>query len=371
MKTAGTKTAFMLLSRHTDQELSLFLQAEAEKGWRLTECKGNKFLFTYRPYDGRKVCAYSFSSHGPESSTESQLRHELVSLRRQGWDMLCIGPVEDIADSRRHAFLYEEIPGSPMPAAEAYEENRARKRGLRKKISNAMLCLSYIAAFILLLASDLVRIVSSNVYILFSLAFLAMACISLAHCILAFTRKGSRFLDSSTRLIFFSLVAFALLLAVDTLWLEDGSRGRQVQINGQTVRVYDDLSPITLESLGMKASGALRSTRYQSSSSLLASYEHIYDQSISATDPCYISITMFRASWAPLFSIAQSQLAGRISVMDEDLSARLGLEVSFSADMREAILQSGRAVCTFSSLDPITVEQLSIMAGYFLSRAFQ
>ena len=77
------RNRFILLTRHTDQELTHFLQKEAEKGWWLEKNSGNRFTFVEKNCEGKKICAYTFFSRGPESSTEVQLGRELPYLRKK------------------------------------------------------------------------------------------------------------------------------------------------------------------------------------------------------------------------------------------------------------------------------------------------
>ena len=135
------RNRFILLTRHTDQELTHFLQKEAEKGWWLEKNSGNRFTFVEKNCEGKKICAYTFFSRGPESSTEVQLGRELPYLRKKGWDQICVSKVENIFDSRRHAFLYMEKPTSFFPITEEDEIRKAEKRGWRKALSNLLLSL--------------------------------------------------------------------------------------------------------------------------------------------------------------------------------------------------------------------------------------
>ena len=45
------KTKFILLTRHTDEELTHFLQREAENGWWLIKNNGNRFTFVEKKYE--------------------------------------------------------------------------------------------------------------------------------------------------------------------------------------------------------------------------------------------------------------------------------------------------------------------------------
>ena len=145
------KTKFILLTRHTDEELTHFLQREAENGWWLIKNNGNRFTFIEKKYEGKRICAYTFFSRGPESSTEVQLGRELPYLRKKGWDQIGVSRAENIVDSRRHAFLYEEKPTSFFPVTEEDEIKKAEKRSIRKAISNLILNALYFAAAIILL----------------------------------------------------------------------------------------------------------------------------------------------------------------------------------------------------------------------------
>lgn len=49
------RNRFILLTRHTDQELTHFLQKEAEKGWWLEKNNGNRFTFVEKNCEGKKI----------------------------------------------------------------------------------------------------------------------------------------------------------------------------------------------------------------------------------------------------------------------------------------------------------------------------
>ena len=153
------KVGFILLKCHDDRELTNYLQRNAEAGWWLSCVKGNRFFFIRRPYEGRRIISYTFSSKEPETATEIQLSRYLPELRRRGWDTVCLGGPENLVDNRRHAFLYEEKRGAEIPECLDIENSYANRLKSRKVISNLLLCILLEIFLIAALNFDLMRIV--------------------------------------------------------------------------------------------------------------------------------------------------------------------------------------------------------------------
>jgi len=359
------KTRFMLLTRHTDEELTEFLQKQAEAGWWLEANKGNRFTFVKRPYVGHRVCAYTFPSREPEIPTENQLRQELVLLRKQGWDMICISGPETLTDSRRHAFLAEEVLGSPLPKADAKEREKAAKRGKQKALANLALCLLYIAALSVVLLNDLARLVSNNGYLCFSIAFAGLLIASLALTLHSLRGKAG-WLDVSTRLIFFMLVFAAVFLMVDGLWGDNGRTGVRTQIGETTVVLYHDAVPVALEDVGADVSGIWRSTRNVSSHSFLASYRHCFDESLGTRDErlSFISYTCFSVANPWMLKVVSRQNCGDNLTEDASFATRLGLDkICLSASHKNVLIQKGDTFVSIQSGFPLEERQI----GVFLS----
>ena len=72
----------MLLAVHTDKEFTYWLQRHAEEGWKLKENKGNTFVFTQKPYEGRRICSYTVNSDALGVSAEDAFYELQVDLRK-------------------------------------------------------------------------------------------------------------------------------------------------------------------------------------------------------------------------------------------------------------------------------------------------
>lgn len=386
VKASKTKRGFLLLTRHSDEEITDYLQRNAEDGWSLRCVKGNRFLFERRPYDGRRVCAYTFLSRDPDSPTETQLRCELPILRKQGWDTICIGGSENIADTKRHAFLREEHPetnpNAPIPKADSSVAERSRGRGFRKALGNLVLCLVYVSCLAFVLSSDLLRVVSNDLYFVFTL----LLTLALAGCtvlsVMAFVSRirvlvrkddgaeiangGYRFLDHAARATAFMLALMVAFLVFDTVWGNRSSVGTRTQIGGENVVLYSDEVPITLEDLGADASGAYRSTRHTESSGFLASYEYSYDQSLGNESGglSFIAYTVYDVPNALLRRMVTHQTMSYDGRIDTAMAQNLGVDMVFvSRSGKQALVSKGSRTVAIRSGFELTPEALELFSS--------
>lgn len=373
-----TKTGFLLLTRHSDEEITDYLQRNAEEGWWLRRVKGNRFVFERRPYAGKRICAYTFLSRDPDSPTEVQLRHELPILRKQGWDTICIGGPENIADTKRHAFLYEEHPCTPLqsddtsgtasqpsqcvqiPKSDSSVSAKSRGRGFRKAMSNLVLCLLYASCLAFVLGNDLLRVISNNLY----LAFTCLLALALAGClvlsVLAFVsrckviakkddsgeiaNKGYRFLDHAARATAAMLVFMVAFLVFDSIWGNTSSVGTRTQIGNEKVILYNDQVPVTLEDLGADTTGAYRSTRHVSSRGALATYDYCYDQNLGNESGTlsFVSYTAFDVPSAFLRRIVTHQSMSYDGRIDSTMAQELDIDMVFvSRSGKQALVTKG------------------------------
>jgi len=391
-----TKTGFLLLTRHSDEEITDYLQGNAEDGWWLRRVKGNRFFFEKRPYAGKRICAYTFLSRDPDSPTEVQLRHELPVLRKQGWDMICIGGPENIADTKRHAFLYEEHSGMqseaesgmasqavPIPKADSSVSTKSRGRGFRKALSNLILCLLYVSCLAFVLGSDLLRLISNNLY----LAFTCVLAVALAGCfvlsVLAFVsrckvlakkddsgeiaNKGYRFLDHAARATAAMLAFMVAFLVFDSLWGNTSSVGARTQIGNEKVVLYSDEVPVTLDDLGADTTGAYRSTRHVSSRGALASYDYCFDQNLGNESGTlsFISYTSFDVQNAFLRRIVTHQTMSYDGRIDVAMAQELGVDMVFiSRSGKQALVSKGTKTIAIRSgfdLGPSEIAQFAAL----------
>ena len=374
------KTKFILLTRHTDEELTHFLQKEAEKGWWLIKNNGNRFTFVEKPYEGKRICAYTFFSRGPESSTEVQLGRELPYLRKKGWDQIGVSKAENIVDSRRHAFLYEEKPTSFFPLTEDDEIKKAEKRSGRKAISNLILNALYLVAAILLLFFDKINLITSLSYLFSYLAFLMLLTFSIVLSIKAFiwalrcrknrkreTEKGNyRSLDYSTLSTSMMLFFLLIVLIISSIWGNGGSKGERVNINGTSVVLYSDEVPVSLETIGVEPKGAYRTQKKEERKSPLGEYIHVYDQSFGGEETGleYLSYSLFYSPYSVIRSIVENEIFGEAAILDNGLSKDLGVEsVEISTVSGKLLIKGKDSLLTISSSKVLKEKELIVFSS--------
>lgn len=314
---------FFQITRHTDREITTFLRENKEKGYYLTTVKGNFFYYEKRK-DDKDVAALTLYAKGRETSTELQIREELVFLRDKGWDTICIGRPETISDKRRHVYLRAEVEKPQELISDEKSEKSAVGRGKRKTFSNLLLCILFLGLFLVLVSESLVRVVSSTAYLIsFSFLFLFLA-LSLIYSTLSFIdvffKKGEkRLLDKATRIVFYFLIAFAVFLLLDSFLSEKKSTER-IKIGSSTYKLYSDDIPLTLDDLGAPTKGKYRTTTKTESKSFIASYSTYFDESFGLVEGenvydkakreevSYISYSIFTAKNDSLRRIIEDEL---------------------------------------------------------------
>ena len=142
----------MLLAVHTDKEFTYWLQRHAEEGWKLKENKGNTFVFTQNPYEGRRICSYTVNSDALGVSAEDAFYELQDDLRKSGWRLLTMGMPESLTDRTRHAFLVEtpreDLPHPELPLSDPEGQLKLLRGALNKAVSTLALCLLYAAVLI-------------------------------------------------------------------------------------------------------------------------------------------------------------------------------------------------------------------------------
>ena len=314
---------FFQITRHTDSELTAFLEKNRKEGNYLVKVVGNYFHFDKRN-DYHPVCALSLYAHGREVSTELQVREELVFLREKGWDCICVGRPETMDDRRRHVYLRAEVDAPETLIPDEKSEKKAERRGKRKALSNLILCLFYFTAFFLLISHSMAKVTSSNSYIFsFALLFIFLAvctvCSVGAFIEKFFRRMKKPLLDFSTRLVFWFLVAFAAFLLLDSFFSEKKS-SQSVKIGTSSYKLYSDEIPLTLEDLGGSTAGSYRTTTASESSSVLASYSSYFDESFGLeegesvydeakmNEVAFVSYSVFTTQSDKLRSIVEDEI---------------------------------------------------------------
>ncbi len=356
------RVRFMLLTRHSDEEITDFLNREGDKGYILSKNRGNFFYFK-KANKKRRMAAYSFLSRSPETSTEIELRKELPYLRKKGWDMIDIGGPEDIADSRRHAFLVEEREASEIPCAEDLAKEKAAKRRRGKIVSNLLLSLIYLVFLSFLLFTDLPRISSSNLYSFFGIAIFLLFIASFVLSVLALIynikyrktfNRHYRYLDRSTLLTSITLFLILIFLVFDFFW-GTGSHGIKTEINGRAYTLYNDDIPITLKDLG-RGDGEYKNSKHSESRSIFSMYSYSYEQYLGpgASKEDFISYTQYSSSSELLRSIAKRELMGKPGLRDEALSEALSLNVVKSKNKLEVLIEGSDRILFIKALVPLS-----------------
>lgn len=378
------KIKFLLLTKHTDEEITAFLQTQAELGWWLKKNSGNYFFFEKKPYEGKRICAYTFFSHGPETSTEIQLRQELPYLRKLGWDMICISGPENIADTRRHAFLYDEKPDTKNPKAipQTDEDQNifASKRGIKKAISNLVLCLLYATFFLFIIGKELLKIVTKTSYLIMSIVFfiLLLYCLSISFIALSSRIKAQkdakkeirtnrfRALDIATNATFIMLLIFCLFLLQDYFYGNNVSRGTKVKINNTYVRLYSDPLPIELEDLELIIQDPYRTKRYLESESILASYRYGFDESFGSEKNfvSFISYTVFTSNSKFLNRAVEHQLYAKKGEPNEQLASQLEVDdITITQTKNLVLITKGSSLLFIKSGFPLSQNQLKTLSS--------
>ncbi len=314
---------FFQITKHTDCEITSFLEKNRKEGNYLVKVVGNYFHFDKRS-DDRPVCALSLYAHGREVSTELQVRENLVFLRQKGWDCICVGRPETMDDRRRHVYLRAEIDNPETLIPDEESEKKAQRRGKRKALSNLILCLLYFTSFFLLISHSAAKVTSSNSYIFsFALLFVFLAVCTVysvgAFIERFFKRIKKPLLDFSTRLVFWFLLAFAIFLLLDS-FLSEKKSSQSVKIGSSSYKLYSDEIPLTLDDLGGSTDGSYRTTTASESKSILASYSSYFDESFGLeagesvydeakmNEVSFVSYSIYTSSSDTLRSIVENEI---------------------------------------------------------------
>ena len=178
-----TKEDYMLLAVHTDKEFTRWLQQHAEDGWWLEENKGNTFVFTKKPYAGKRICSFTVTSPILGVSAEDAFYDYLDDLRKNGWNLLTMGSEESFTDRTRHAFLYEmsreDLPHPEIPLSDPEGQRSLLRAALKKALSTLALCLIY-AAFLIFLLTSRPELILNN---LLGKIYLGATAAVILHCI--------------------------------------------------------------------------------------------------------------------------------------------------------------------------------------------
>ena len=297
---------FILLTQHTDKELTLILQDSEDKGLRLCSVKGNFFKFRNNTEELGKVCCTSFFPPQLEVPVASQVAEECVNLREKGWDTLCISGPETVFDSKRHIFLIKEKDNARDIVPDEKSEKQVKKRAKRKAFSSLAICILYLAVLALLFKFDLINIASDNLYLFFSLFSIPAVVFAIIRCSVALREQfrkepeNLRILDKSTATVMILLLIFALFLFADAIW------------NNNKINDIDSI-PVCLEDFGIDTSGLKRIKKFTRSSSFICSYTHFFDEVLDkdadSDDVKYLSCSIFSSDCTFINKKVLKQLA--------------------------------------------------------------
>lgn len=134
---------FILIKQHTDAEITYVLQKQAKEGWWLSECKGNKLIFTKKSEITEGVCCHTVHSPSFGLIAEDVIDEQKDKWAEKGWEVFCTGALQNVQDSRRQVFLYSKAPALEVIEEPEESKKSAIRRGLSKGISNLVICLAY------------------------------------------------------------------------------------------------------------------------------------------------------------------------------------------------------------------------------------
>lgn len=137
---------FILIKQHTDSEITHVLKRQAKEGWWLSECKGNKFIFSKKPDINENVCCHTVHAPCFGVVAEDAIDNEKEKWENAGWNIFCEGALQNVQDSRRQVFLFSNDLNLEAIEEPEVSRNSAIKRGLNKGISNLIICIAYLAA---------------------------------------------------------------------------------------------------------------------------------------------------------------------------------------------------------------------------------
>lgn len=356
---------FFMIKYHTDSQLSDFLQENAQNNLAFVKTQGNYFYFEKHSYDGRRICARTLYRTGDEFSTEMQVREELARIRKTGWDCLAIGKQETLKDTKRHVYLIEEIKDAELPPIDDRSEKRAEIREKFKSISNLALCALYVATVAILFSNSLVKVVTNNLYIVFSAIFTLLLTACSVLCLWSFLnaffiRKENRITDVATKLLSVCLIMFALFLFADSM-LEDKGESERIKIGATSYKVYSDKIDVNLDTLGFDTSAPYRTTRHTESESFIAKYSYNFDESFGVKEGeniydtstkqevCFISYSIFTSANKKLLNVIASQNVPSGAIRNTDLEKATGAEQVYTANNNALVVFKNNSVLTVKS----------------------
>lgn len=135
--------------------------------------------------------------------------------------------------------------------------------------------------------------------------------------------------------------------------------------------LYSDEIPVGLDELEMDTSGAFRSSRFQSSGSLISSYGYGSDESIDdeAELVSYVGYHLFSSKWGWLRDIAARMLFQFSGNADTDAAAALKMDsMLISPDEKSILLESGNDVLVIKAGVRLSVNQIDLISRSLMNR---
>ena len=219
------KREFLLIKQHTDEEITYFLQQEADKGWWLSASKGNWFVFDKKRVPGARVLCLTVSAPDLGEGAEETVRNEYEEYRKKGWDIYVRGEIENLRDSQRHVFLYTTDKNAKIIESDEKKMKLVWLSGFIRSMANWALSMIYLSFLFFLLATynmgflfyyGIVNTIAA------ALLFLSSAASFFVSIAMKKNRKkyikngGYRLIDLSTRLSTLLLILMAVLLVFDS-----------------------------------------------------------------------------------------------------------------------------------------------------------
>ena len=139
-----------------------------------------------------------------------------------------------------------------------------------------------------------------------------------------------------------------------------------MNINGTSVVLYRDEVPVSLETIGIDATGAYRTQKKEERKSPFAEYIHVYDQSFGGEETGleYLSYSLFYSPYSLMRSIVENEIFGEAAVSDNDLSAKLGVEsVEVSTVSGKLLIKGKDSLLTLSSSKVLSEKELGIITS--------
>ena len=219
------KREFLLIKQHTDQEITYFLQRQADNGWWLSASKGNWFVFDKKRVPNSRVMCLSVKAPDLGGGAEETIRKEYEEYRKKGWDVFVKGELENLRDSQRHVFLYSTDKNAKIIPSDEKKMKLVWLSGFIRAMANwaiSMIYLSFILFLLTIYGKGLLFWYGVVIALCTALLFFTSAVSFFISLAMKKNPKkymengGYRLLDYGTRLATLVLILMAILLVLDS-----------------------------------------------------------------------------------------------------------------------------------------------------------